>query len=63
MFFLKVNFLQAFPTWNEYNSLKNERLRLGKAFFISIEKYAFYPLEPLNTKLIGQVTAIHFGKH
>ena len=30
---------------------------------LSIEKYAFYPPEPLTTKLIFQITAIHFAKY
>ncbi|WP_234332660.1 hypothetical protein, partial [Streptomyces sp. NRRL S-87] len=61
MFIFKVIFLQALPAWNEQNSLKNVRFRLGNPHLIHIEKYAFYPLEPLKTKLIGQVTAIHFA--
>jgi len=63
VFIFKVKFLQAFTTWMEHNSPKNVRFRLRKACFVYIEKYAFYPLEPLTTKLIGQVTVIHFAKH
>jgi len=47
----------------EQNSPKNVWFRTRKACFVYIENYAFYPLEPLKIKLIGQVTAIHFAKH
>ena len=50
----KVNFIQAFPAWNEQNSPKNVRFRQGKARLLYIEKYAFYRLEPIKSKLIRQ---------
>ena len=56
VFIFKVNFLQAFPAWNEQNSPKNERFRQGNPCFGYIEKSPFYPLEPLKTKHISQVT-------
>ena len=62
VFIFKVKFLQAFPVWNEQKLPKNERLRLGKAFLVYIEKYAFYRLEPLKMKLNLQVRIIHFVK-
>ncbi len=63
VFIFNVIFLQAFPVWNEQNSPKNERLRQGKAFLVYIEKYAFYRLEALKTRLTRQEKAIHFVKH
>ena len=62
VFIFKVKFSQAFPVWNEQKSPKNERLRLGKAFLVYIEKYAFYHLELLKTKLNRHVRTIHFVK-
>ena len=50
----KVNFIQAFPAWNEQNSPKNVQFRQGQARLFYIEKYAFYRLEPIKTKLICQ---------
>jgi len=38
-------------------------VQTGKGMFWLTLKSAFSPLEPLTTKLIGQVTVIHFAKH
>jgi len=51
----KVNILLAFPTWNEQNSQKNVWMRLGNTCFVYPEKYAFYCLVPLKSRLIRQV--------
>jgi len=59
----KVNFIPAFPAWNEQKSPKNVRLRVGNARFVYTEKYVCYRLEPLKTQLNRQVTAIHFLEH
>jgi len=60
---VNVNILQAFPSWNEQNLQKKVWMRLGNTCFVYQEKYAFYRLVPLKSKLIRQVTAIHFVKH
>jgi len=56
VFKFNVNFLWAFPPWNEQNLPKNERFRQGKPCFVYIEKSAFYPINALKTKHICQVT-------
>jgi len=63
VFFWFVDFLHAFPSRNEQNLPKNVWFRLGNACFVYPEKYGFYGVVPLKTKLIRQVTAIHFVKH
>jgi len=50
----KVNILLAFPTSYEQDSQKNVWMKLGNTCFVYPEKYAFYRLVPLKSRLIRQ---------
>jgi len=63
VFIFKVDFLQALNPLERTEFAKEWEIQTGKPMFVYIEKSAFYPLEPLKSKLIRLVTEIHFANH